>query len=60
MSMYMICIYRHANLELRTFAFFATFGGIGIAAIGRIGVFLDNRARKKNKEFQDNAKKDTV
>jgi hypothetical protein len=51
MAMYMSCIYRHASVGLRSAAFYATFAGIGIFAVGRIGIFLENRARRqKNRQ----------
>jgi hypothetical protein len=53
MAMYLGCIYRHANVGLRSFAFYATFGGIGIFAVGRIGVFLENRARRRQAGRED-------
>jgi hypothetical protein len=58
--MYMFCIYRHAGIGLRLFSFYATFVGIGIFAIGRTGVFLENRDKRNNITRQDNTSKDIV
>jgi hypothetical protein len=60
MAMYLGCIYRHASIGLRQFAFDATFGGIGIFAIGRTGVFLENRARRMQAKRPDFTYKDSV
>ncbi len=56
MLLYVTCIYKNLNIDLRNFAFEATFIGLGVAAIGRIGVFLENRAQKK--EWLSDDKKD--
>jgi hypothetical protein len=50
LALFLGCIYRHANSGLRMFSYYATFAGIGVFAIGRIGVFLENRARLKRKD----------
>jgi hypothetical protein len=60
MATYMGCIYRHASVGLRTFAFYATFVGIGIFAVGRIGVFLENRARRQKNRNPNFTDKDAV
>jgi hypothetical protein len=58
MAMYLGCVYRHASVGLRQFAFYATFGGIGVFAIGRTGVFLENRARRRQVMHPDDTHKD--
>jgi hypothetical protein len=59
MAMYLGCIYRHASVELRQFAFYATFTGIGVFLVGRIGIFLENRERRKNSRRTDFPSKDS-
>jgi multidrug transporter EmrE-like cation transporter len=60
MAVYLACIYRHASVGLRSAAFYATFAGIGIFLVGRVGVFLENRDRKKNRLNQNYPDKDRV
>jgi hypothetical protein len=60
MAMYLGCIYGHASVGLRQFAFYATFAGIGVFAVGRIGVFLENRERRKNAARPYNENKDSA
>jgi multidrug transporter EmrE-like cation transporter len=58
MAVYLGCIYRHASVGLRTAAFYSTFAGIGIFAVGRVGVFLENRARRRKNSRPDYPSKD--
>jgi uncharacterized membrane protein len=61
MISYIYCINKHLSLQLRSYTFFATFVGMGIIAVGRLGVFLENRARKKaEKEPEDTTNKDIL
>ncbi len=59
-SLYMACIYRHASAGLRTAAFYAIFAGIGIFVVGRTGIFLENRARRRTNRNLNHPHKDPV
>lgn len=61
MISYIYCMNKHLSLQLRSYTFFATFVGMGIIAVGRLGVFLENRARKKAAKLSaDTSDKDVL
>ena len=58
---YMYSVNHHLSAQLRSLAFNATFAGIGIIAVGRIGMFMENNARRKKADAaQVTSNKDTV